>query len=312
MSKKIILISFLTLALLGLSAILITRSASYQKLRCERQGGAWEQTKFQNDDLRRCAPKNLKDFVSSNLLGIKMDSPERSVGDVATLSQREGNSFKGLIKNKYYPEHNTKWVNINLNAFLEFGENAFLAPITVESDNFSHNYIGLFVVPDAIKGINIILADQYYLGDDLAVSQITALRPENFPTINGGYFAPFSVTYQEEGSGLVKSKRFRFSSETKKLEHHPACEEFGKLETRQRGDGQEYQVCVWNNGNECALDTYEAGYCSIYGQDVSQAKNDLEKYGLGQGFYFKNGEFVFPGELSECTIEDFYQGRCLK
>lgn len=100
----------------------------------------------------------------------------------------------------------------------------------------------------------------------------------------------------------------RFYCKKRAFEVAKKCEEISSIVKRERGDGKSFDVCVFDDIHECTLEAYEKGNCPVKGHDVSITDNSIEKWGIEQGFLFKNGNFIFPVNYENYVIDGFYFG----
>lgn len=142
----------------------------------------------------------------------------------------------------------------------------------------------------------------YLLSKNIVLEKIDSFIPGPYSyTINLEYF---------NNEGVKNELALRFYYETEKFEVAKKCEEIGSIVKRERGDGKSYDVCIFDGSHECTLEAYENGNCPVKGYDVSITGNPIEKWGIAQGFLFRNGKFIFRANYEPCTIDDFYFGRC--
>ncbi len=92
---------------------------------------------------------------------------------------------------------------------------------------------------------------------------------------------------------------------------HKDCEDVGFVVIKNRGDGKEYGVCVWKNGNQCDLNRYKRRMCPRDGYNVSGLNSEAEIYAMinGANFYEDNTFYVSP-EHNHCVVDDYFNGRC--
>lgn len=94
----------------------------------------------------------------------------------------------------------------------------------------------------------------------------------------------------------------------------------GTVQEKQRGDGKEYKICLFNNNRQCEVESLLKGDCPINGLKVTGYITDAATYCVVTGGVYKitgmennveNGDCTFfNGNV--CNVWDLYNGKCEK
>jgi len=246
------------------------------------------------------------------ILGTVITIPDKD-GFEAKMTNIKGKNLKGDIKDSKTGKKSEGEVIAYVDKMLNLSDDgsSFILPFELNyGAQEKYLYLGVFYfepTDTSIIGKNNspkILKHpySYLLGKNIALEKIDSFIPGPYSyTINLEYF---------NNEGAKNNLALRFYYETEKFEVAKKCEEIGSIVKRERGDGKSYDVCVFGDSHECTLEAYEKGNCPVKGYDVSITDNPIEKWGIAQGFLFRDGAFIFPANYVSCKIDDFYFGRC--
>lgn len=286
-NNKFLAIFIALLFILGLSLFVFFRGNLVREkialFNCEKHGG-----NFLPADKGRswetCYPKNVTLAVQKNASKIKIKFPNLKTGE----------------KIISYPDK-AKELTGNL---------SFVMPFLVDKGEQGKDYyLGFFYFDDSsavngnfyfYKGIHNVWS--YFINQDIDSFNVISAT-------GGSYSIVIKIEYWGKDN-LKKEFALRSYYGTEKFDNVKECKEIGSIVNRERGDGKKYDVCIFDDSHECTLEAYDKGDCPVGGYNVSVAKTPAEKYGIANGFLFKNGTFVFPPDYMQCTIDDFYSGKC--
>jgi hypothetical protein len=245
------------------------------------------------------------------MLGITINIPDKD-GLEANMTNKEKNYLKGFIKNLQTGKKSNAEVIAYVNKMTNLSNDAsFIIPFELNyGKNEKYLYLGIFyfefnntsIINKADSPKTIKHAYSYLLGKNINFEKIDSVIP-------GPYSCLVKLGYLND-KGNQEKQVLRFYYEKGTFEIAKKCEEVGTVVTKEKSNGEKYDVCVFNDSHECALGAYEKGNCPVNGYDVSKTDNPIEKWGIAEGFLFKNGAFIFPANYMQCTIDDFYFSRC--
>lgn len=250
--------------------------------------------------------------AQGRILGATIIIPDKE-GYGAKMTSIKGGSLKGVIRDSKTGKKSGGEVIAYMDKMLNLSDDgsSFILPFELNYGAQEKDlYLGTFYfepTDTSIIGKNnspkiIKHPYSYLLGKNITLEKISSLMPGPYSyTINLEYF---------NNEGVKNNLALRFYYEQSVFEVAKKCEDIGSIVKKERGDGKSYDVCVFDGNHECTLEAYEKGNCPVKGYDVSITDNPIEKWGIAQGFLFKNGNFIFPANYENCTIDDFYFGRC--
>jgi len=246
------------------------------------------------------------------ILGAVITIPNKD-GLEAKMTNIKGENLKGDIKDSQTGKKSGGEAIAYVDKMMNLSDDgsSFILPFELNYEKQEkYLYLGIFyfeLTDTSIIGKNNppkILKHpySYLLGKNIALEKINSFIPGSYSyTINLEYF---------NNEGVKNNLALRSYYEKSAFEVAKKCEEIGSIVKRERGDSKSYDVCVFDDNHECTLEAYENGNCPVKGYDVSITDNLIEKWGIAQGFLFKNGNFIFPANYENCTIDDFYFSRC--
>lgn len=257
--------------------------------------------------------------IQKNMFGAVIKIPDND-GYEAKLTNIKGGRLEGQIKNIQIGKktgdrllvYTDKAMNINKDA------SSFMVPFEVDyKNNKKYLYLGLFyldpISPPTIKDgeltnvgdLEMTLKQSslpFPLGENMVFEKINSI-------ISGSYSSIVNFDYFN-GAGAKKNLTIQsYHEKGDAFEIAKKCAEIGSVINREY-NSKNYDACSFDNNHECTLEAYENGNCPIGGYDISVTDNQIEKWGIAQGFLFKDGKFIFRADQENCKIEDFYLGRC--
>jgi|AntRauTorckE6833_2_1112554.scaffolds.fasta_scaffold00060_37 hypothetical protein len=246
------------------------------------------------------------------ILGTIINIPNEN-GLEAEMTKIEYKNLKGDIRDAKRHKKLSGEVIAHVNKIMNLSDDgsSFLMPFEVDYEKQEkYTYLGAFYFEPINKSATdnnnspkIIKHNHSYLiGKNITLEKIGPLIPGSYSfTINIEYF---------NNKGEQNDLALRFYYEKDAFEVAKNCKDIGSVITRKKSNGENYNVCVFNDNRECTLEAYERGNCPVNGYDISTTDNSIEKWGISHGFLFKNGNFIFPANYENCTIDDFYLERC--
>lgn len=303
-NKKILLILATLMLPVGVFAALAA-SGRINKQICELRGGI-----YSSFVLERCSPKDAFAAAKQVLPGKVIDIPDKPDQEIKMKRVRNG-TIEGYIRNKETKKETGEKVIAYVNKVkaTSLDAQSFLMPFEIESKQGKSAYLGTFSFFSVYENKEteffykkIYLLNAYNFGERYFIDAI-------FDIGSGPYSQPVKIlAHSTDTPDKQEQIILRYYSELSRYVEDNGCE--GQIVNRERGDGKTYEVCIYENGNECAVEAYNHGNCPVAGYDISIAKSDPEKFGIVSGHLFRNGEFKFRGNYDHCTIDDFYYGRC--
>ena len=184
--------------------------------------------------------------------------------------------------------------------YIDDEKSSFILPLEITSESGGKSvYLGVFIFdqPGELRYV-----ESYLLGENVVVERIHSYE-------TGPYSLTVGVEYFDN-EGKKQDLTLRRYSEKGVYEPAQECEEIATVEEREKSNGERYSVCVFEEGRECTLNAYKSNNCPVGGYDVSVVGGEIEKWGIAEGFLFKEGEFIFRANYSHCEIADFYFNTC--
>ncbi|MFA6194541.1 MAG: hypothetical protein WC719_02205 [Patescibacteria group bacterium] len=255
---------------------------------------------------------NKPSKAQGRILGATIIIPNKD-GFEAKLTNIKGENLKGDIKDSQTGKKSGGEVIAYVDKMMNLSDDgsSFILPFELNyGEQEKYLYLGIFYLEPtdtSIIGKNnspkiIKHPYSYLLGENITLEKINSFIPGPYSyTINLEYF---------NNEGVKNNLALRFYYEKSAFEVAKKCEEIGSVVKRERGDGKKYDICVLGDSHECTLEAYEKGNCPVEGYDVSMTDNPVKRWGIAQGFLFKNGNFIFQANYENCTIDDFYFDRC--
>jgi hypothetical protein len=255
---------------------------------------------------------NKPSEIQKNILGVTITIPNKD-GLEAEMTSIKGKNLKGVIKDTKKNKKLSGEVIAYVDQIVSLSDDgsSFILPFELNHENQEkYLYLGIFYfepvntsIIDKNKPTKIIKHPYYYLlGKDITLEKIKSV-------VSGSYSSTINLEYFNN-EGVKKDLNLRFYYEKEKFEVAKKCEDIAVIVNREIGDGESYDVCVFDDSHECTLEAYKNGNCPVGGYDVSITEDPIEKWGISQGFLFKNGKFIFPANYENCSISDFYFGHC--
>lgn len=250
--------------------------------------------------------------AQGRILGATIIIPDKE-GYGAKMTNIKGDNLKGVIKDLQTGKKSGGEVIAYVDKMMNLSDDgsSFILPFELDyGKQEKYLYLGIFyfefdntsIINKADSPKTLKRPYSYLLGKNITLEKIDSFIPGPYSyTINLEYF---------NNEGVKNELALRSYYEHSAFEVAKKCEDIGSIVNRKRGDGKSYDVCVFDGSHECTLEAYEKGNCPVKGYDVSITDNPIEKWGIAQGFLFKNGKFIFRANYEPCTIDDFYFGRC--
>lgn len=250
--------------------------------------------------------------TQKHILGTTINIPNED-GFGAKMTSKENINLKGPIKNLQTGKKSSGEVVAYLEKIVNLSDDgsSFIMPFEINYQKQNkYTYLGIFYsepTDTSIIGKNdspkiIKNPYSYLLGENITVKKIDSFTP-------GSYSYTINIKYlndrNEENDLALRSYYEKGTFEIAKT-----CEEVGTVITKEKSNGEKYDICVFDDSHECTLKAYKKGNCPVNGYDVSKTNNPIEKWGIAEGFLFKNGNFIFPANYMQCTIDDFYFNKC--
>lgn len=250
--------------------------------------------------------------AQGRILGATIIIPDKD-GFEAKMTNIKGDNLKGVVRDSKTGKKSGGEVIAYVDKMLNLSDDgsSFILPFELNyGEQEKYLYLGAFyfefdntsIINKADSPKTLKHAYSYLLGKNIALEKIDSF-------IHGPYSYTINLEYFNN-EGVKNELALRFYYEKSAFEVAKKCEDIGSIVKRERGDGKSYDVCIFDGSHECTLEAYEKGNCPVKGYDVSITDNSIEKWGIAQGFLFKNGNFIFRANYENCTIDDFYFGRC--
>lgn len=307
--KSIWILVASVLAIVLVVAFVLFKEAWADKISCEVRRGEYRVDIFFGN--RFCYPKSIPEAARKTFVGKVLSHPDDVSLEIVFTDEKKG-VVEGYVRNRASREKTGNRVFAYTDHILvqENSKGSFYAPLYIETAQGMTAYLGLFSFfengpPKKYNNYykNIYLMNSYSFGDKVVIDEIKLIRI-------GSYSSQFSILiHSAHAPQDKKSVDLRYFYELDQYLEYEGCVDPKKIISRERGDGKSYDICLFENGNECAMDTYEKGNCPFNGYEVSQINDEMVKYGIVKGQLMKNGEFVFRGDDVNYLIEDFYYGR---
>lgn len=250
--------------------------------------------------------------AQKHILGVTITIPGKD-GFEAKMTNIKGKNLKGDIKDSQAGKKIGGEVIAYVDKIMNLSDDgsSFILPFELDyGKQEKYLYLGIFYFEPtdiSIIGKNnspkiIKHLYSYLLGENIILERINNFTP-------GSYSFIIDIEYSNL-EGIKNNITLRNYYETSAFEIAKRCEDIGTIASREQGNSKSYDVCVFDDDHECTLEAYDNGNCPVKGYDVSITDNPIEKWGISQGFLFKNGNFIFPVNYENCTIDDFYFERC--
>lgn len=255
---------------------------------------------------------NKSNESQKNIYGAIIKIPNKE-GFEAKMTNIKGNNLRGDIKDSQTGKKSSGEVIAYVDKKINLSDDgsSFILPFELDYGRQErYLYLGAFyfefdnpsILNKADSPKTLKHPYSYFLGKNITLEKIGLFVP-------GSYSYIINLEYLNN-EGVKSELALRFYYEHAAFEIAKNCEEIGSIVKREKSDGKSYDVCVFDEKHECTLDAYEKGNCPVKGYDISVTENPIEKWGIAQGFLFRNGKFIFRSDFEHCIIDDFYFGRC--
>jgi len=272
--KIIILFIFIIILIFLLFAIKNEKTYSYLNiLKCKSKGG-----EVNDWGSNLCIIKDLED-IKKNL-----DNKKTYL------------TFNGNNQN----EGNILHID-NIKGF--YGNSLFVVPLDIKRKNNTESYLVLFK-----NGYPFSIIDYYKIGDNIQIKETKI--PKTFKEKSLFYSYEVIQDYAEDDE--LKSIALRISPVSLKLYLKESCEKNNYVEEKTKGNGEKYKVCVFENGNQCELESSIQGDCPPEGAIIKNLITEEEIYcQITGGMLNKQlNECAFYGYI--CDLDEYYNGECKK
>ena len=305
-SKKI-LISILVVVMILLALGHVMYIDDISRYKCEKRGGFWGGSGM-------CYPIKGSALKRENILGLKINIPEKE-NWFAVLLNRDNENLSGFIEDSKTREKTEGEVVFfagkmkNVSSGFEF-----IAPFDVHYENGEkYSYLGLFSFSkkNREKGYRFyettLHLDSFLIGQDIEWGQNSVSESGWYDDLE--YGASFNFVEQEYfKEGEKKNVVINVYNDYPYFSLHKDCED---IVMKSRGDGKEYGVCVWENGNQCDLSRYERRMCPREGYDVSDLTSEAKIYAVINGAnFYEDNTFYVSQEHNHCVVDDYFNGKC--
>ncbi len=282
---------------------------------CEKKGGFWGGEGV-------CLPNNNQTAAQKNIIGTDVKIPDRE-NEIAKIKSKIGEKIIGEVVDAKtgekigaevvaYPEK----IRSTSNRF------RFVMPFEVDyGETEKYFYLGLFGFPEDIMSNNykfykkIDHIDSYLIGKNILLDEFTVDTDGVYEGLFYGATADLAkLSYRAKDNQDVEQKiELKLYRSYPYFELNKNCEEVGQIINKKRGDGQEYSICLFENGNQCELGRFNRRMCVRGGYNVS-GKNEVEAYAIINDWFYSIAENKYispdPNNRDVCTIQDYFDGKC--
>lgn len=319
MNKKFKIILGIAIFILALLAIwLLSKNYLNEKINdfiCEKRGGFWGGEGI-------CLPYNNPTAAQKNISGTYIKIPEKE-DEEAKLKSKTGEEIKGEIVNTKTGEK----TGVEIVAYpekIKSTSNRFRFIMPFEADYGEaekYFYLGLFGFPDDIMSDgykfykNIEHIDSYFIGKNILLDEFEIDTDGIYEGLFYGATSDLAkLSYHAiDNQGVEQKIELKLYKSSPYFELNKNCEEVGQIIKKKRGDGQEYSICLFKNGNQCELGSFNRRMCARGGYDVS-GKNEVETYAILNDWFYSISEDKYispdPNNRDACTIQDYFDGKC--
>lgn len=251
--------------------------------------------------------KNEKTYSYLNNLKCKIKGGEiNTLGNNLCIIKDLKNIKKNLDNKKIYPTLNKdnqdeeKILHINNTKGL-YKNSLFIVPLDIKKENHTESYLALFK-----NGYPFSIIDYYKIGDNIQIKETEIPETSQGKSI---FYSYEVIQYYTENNKL-KNIALRISPVSLKLYLKENCEDNNYIEEKNKGDGEKYKVCVFENGNQCEVESHLKGDCPPEGFSIKNLNTEEEIYCQITGGMLSQqlNECAFNGYI--CDLDEYYNGEC--
>ncbi len=319
MNKKFkIILAVISIILVLLVVWILSKNYLNEKINesvCEKRGGFWGGEGV-------CLPYNNPIAAQKNIFGIDIKIPGEE-NKKAKITSKIGEEIKGEIIDIKTEEK----IGGEVIAYPEKIKSTsnrlrFVMPFEINyGEKEKYFYLGLFSFSEGImeddykfyKEINHI--DSYFVGKNILLDKFEIDTDGIYEGLFYGATSDLIKMnyYLESDQSNKQETEVKLYKSSPYFELSKNCEEVGQVIKKKRGDGKEYSICLFKNGNQCELGSFNRRMCTRGGYDVS-GKNEVETYAILNDWFYLIAENKYispdPNNRDTCTIQDYFNGKC--